>query len=248
MRRFTVLAVVGVLWLGASAAAHADSNYIHTNRRLDYVKLEALNDKDQTALQPSHPAVVSVDKMREILTSLQMTRRSLIKNKLTDLRIFDDRAVDYLAAYLAEGLRRATPQQVLVFSYLHGDQKRVFGNDRFSTGRVWMQGGDLHVEFNKLFAKVVGDLDKRGYADKALARSKGLRITLQAGPGQVLGASNAAEVILDTKATYAASGNEQHRQPESVTERLEELEKLYKRKLLTEAEYRAKRQAVLNGL
>ncbi|MBI4238077.1 MAG: hypothetical protein HY696_06620 [Deltaproteobacteria bacterium] len=248
MRRLFMLAVMSGLWLGAVSATHADSNYIHTNRRLDYVKLEALDAKDQAALQPTHPAVVAVDKMREMLTSLQMTRRSLIKNKLTDLRIFDDTAVDYLSAYLAEGLRRATPQQAVYFSYLHGDPKRVFGNDRFSTGRVWMQGTELHVEFQKLFAKVVGDLDKRGYADKALARAKSLRITLQAGPGQVLGASNAAEVILDTKATYVASGNEQHRQPESMTERLEEIEKLYKRKLLNESEYRAKRQAVLNGL
>lgn len=238
-----------VLGVFVVTTAHAGTEYINTNRKLDFVKLVELTKKDQTDIHPQHPATVSIDKMRELLASLQISHTAFFKRtKITDRQVFDDYGVNYLAPYLAEALTRANNNQVVVFSYQHGNPKKIIDNDRFSTGKVWMEGTQLHIEFLKLMAKFTGDLSKRGYAEKVLGNAKGLRVALEAGPGQMLGASNASEIIFDTKATFAASGNQKHRMPESVSERLDELKKLYDRKMISDTEYRAKRQTIINGL
>ncbi|MBI2343918.1 MAG: SHOCT domain-containing protein [Deltaproteobacteria bacterium] len=241
--------VLGIpLTLGMSLAGKAaPKNTIYTDYRLNFVKLEALSGPDLKAKAPTHPAEVSTETMSGILSTFRLSRRALMKKgKMVDEReIFDEEAINVLAPHLVEGLRRAKEHEVVVFSYLYKNPKFILRNDRLTAGKMWMTGKDLHVEFLKVYAKVTGDLSKRGYSDKLVNMARGVRIVLEPAPGMTLG-ETAREVIADTGATFFARGR--HTLPEQAPDRLTELKRLREMNLITEKEYQAKRRAILNAL
>jgi hypothetical protein len=90
----------------------------------------------------------------------------------------------------------------LVISYLSKDPIFILRNDRLNIADCWISGNELHVDFKKLFAKITGDIDKRGNETKAASRAKGLRVRLELGPGQKMAMSNPEEIILDLDYNY----------------------------------------------
>lgn len=225
-------------------------NTVYTDYSLTYIKLDDISSKALRDVQLSHPATITVEKMRQMLSSVAINRRSMFKKDkiVEDGAVFGDRDVDNFAAYLVDALQRATARQIVVFSYLVRNPRMVGGLDRLNTGKIWMAGNQLHIAFDKLYALVTEDTSKRGYDTKTLRQAKGLRVTLEAGAGQSLG-NNGQEIVLDTGATFVAKTNSKNvRLPATLTERLEELKKLRDKKLITDDEYNAKRDAIMKNL
>lgn len=221
---------------------------IFTNYRLNFVKLDEIKGKNREYIHPSHPATVSVSKMREMMAAMRLSRRAFFKKEkiVKDQEVFDEGALETLAPHLVEGLRRASNDEVVAFSYLFKNPTFVLRNDRFTTGTVWMEGDDLHMEFTKIFARIDGDLDKRGYEAKMVGRAKGVRIVLEMSPGVQFGHSK-QELVLNSKGTFIAVGSNKY-QEQTHEGRLEELTRLHDMGLITKEEYEAKRRAILNQL
>ncbi|MBI4367091.1 MAG: hypothetical protein HY543_09760 [Deltaproteobacteria bacterium] len=254
MRNLFALLAILCVW---PTVGHAGSRYIYTNRRFDYVKLQEIGKKDLAAKAPTHPATISVEQMRAVLGSMKLSRKLLFKDEIEHQEIYNERAVNFLAPHLVEAFRQAGPEQEVVFSWIFKDPFFIIRNDRVTVARAWVANQEFHVEFLKLFAKLEGDYDKRGNFDKALNRAKSLRIELEPQPGQMLGASNAHELVLDLgrpiAAPVAARGKpvnaaEVTLLPRSTKARLTELEKLRKKELITEEEYQRKRTELLQAL
>ena len=247
MSRLIMLAAVALFVIPTTAVAKS-KHIVYTNYRLNFVKLVNLKGKELQQRAPTHPATLSVEQLRNMLGSIRIHRKALLKKGkiLEDRNVFDDKALDILAPHMVDAFRQASAKQVVVFSYLFKNPKSILRNDRFTTGKAWVKDNELHVEFVKVYAKVIGDIDKRGMSNKALGKAKGLRIALEPGPNQMLGSTSPREIIMDLSKTYVGAG--EHAIPETPTERLEELKRLREMNLITEKEFKAKRQAILRQL
>lgn len=258
MKRTVLLGFGLLLAVGLAAPGFAKKekgrefagNTVYTDYHLNYIKLDKISAGDATARGLSHPAAIPVDKMRQMLASIEINRRSMFKKSkiIEDSAVFAERDLDTFAGYFAEAFQRADNEHVVTFSFLSRNPKIIGGADRLNTGTAWVSGTQLHLAFGKLYALVTSDTGKRGYDEKILRNAKGLRVALEAGPGQSLG-SNVRELVLDLGATFATKGPAANRKiSATVSERLEELKKLRDKKLITPEEYEAKRQAIMNSL
>lgn len=249
MRKIIVTAAVLLMSLSGWAAK---SETIYTNYRLNNVQLIAPKAKVLAGRAIAHPATISVEKMRNMLGAVQIHRKAWLKKGkiVEDRAAFGDAAIELLAPYFVEALSKAESNQIIYFSYLAKNEKSVMRRDRLTAGKVWVEDDGFHMEFDKLFARVESDLSKRGYHDKTVAKAKGLRVVLDAGPGQMLGNST-RELIFDLgtnfTAAHAATQGGSAMSKTSV-ERLEELERLREMNLISEEEYTAKREAILRKL
>lgn len=201
------LIVIMLAILLMPSLAIAEEGYLYTNHRLDYVKITKIPKKELAIKLPTHPAAIPVEKMRELLGSIRLSHRLVFNKEVESQSVFNERAVGFLAPYLTEAFQKVGADEQVVFSYLFKDPIVIMRNDRFTVAKAWVKGNELHVEFMKLHAKLEGDYDKRGNFDKVVNRARGLRIELETQPGQVLGASNAAELIIDMHAALATRPN-----------------------------------------
>lgn len=246
MRRNAVcLALCTMMLLVAQPSVAKSEKTFYSNFRLNFVKLVSLKGKEKTQVATSHPATITVDKMTELLSSIRIDHKAFMREKVQEFEVFDAEAVQVLAPAMVEAFGKASTNEVVEFSYLFKNPKVILRNDRFTTGRAWVDAGKLHVEFSKLYARIDADLSKRGYSDKAVGHARGLRVVLDTAPGQVLGAS-AREIVLGLDASYASAGPQVA--PVTPSERLAELDRLRELDLITEPEYQAKRRAILNQL
>lgn len=257
--------------LGAVAAlllcpqlASAESKYIYTNHRLDYVKLQPIPKKESAEKSPTHPATIAIGKMQEILASLKVSRKLFLRKQVETQEIFNEKAVGFLAPLLVEAFQRAGADEVVVFSYLWKNPQLIMRNDRFTAAKAWVKDQELHIEFLKLHAKLEGDTDKKGNFDRVVNQAKSLRIELEPQAGQMFGASNAHELVIDLAAAVArpvpeggAKGKAAASRATipatepvdtSLQSRLRELDTLRRARLITDDEYQAKRKALLQNL
>lgn len=193
------------LCVGLPTAAAAESRYVYTNHRFDYVRIQAIAKKELAAKSPTHPAVIPVAKMGEMLAAVRLSRRSVFRKEVAAQEVFPERAVSALAPKLVAAFQQAGADEEVVFSWLWKDPEFIVRNDRFTVAKAWVHGNELHLQFLKLHAQLTGDYDKKGNFDKAVNRSRGIRIDLEPQPGQMLGSSNAEELVIDMTQTYAAT-------------------------------------------
>ncbi|MBI2346249.1 MAG: hypothetical protein HYV03_05080 [Deltaproteobacteria bacterium] len=232
----------------------AGARYIYTNHKLDYVKLTPIPKKELSAKAPTHPATISTAKMREILAGIKLSRKLILSKEIETQEVYNDRAVNFLAPKLVEAFAQASLEEEVVFSWVWKDPRLLVRDDRFTAAKAWVKGNELHLEFLKVHAKLMGDYERGGNFDKAVNRAKSLRIALEPQPGQMLGASNAHELVIDMTKTMTASTSEATSSMTSsagaapLKDRLRELEKLRKAKLLTDEEYQSKRRELLQQL
>lgn len=288
MRLYVFVALVLLL----PATCLAGARYIYTNHRLDYVKIDSIGKKELAEKAPTQPATLSVEKVRDVLASIKLNRKLMFKKEVATQDVFNEKAVNFLAPRLVEAFQQATAEEEVIFSYLLKDPDFVFRDDKFTVAKAWMKDNEMHVEFLKLYAKLEGDYDKRGNFNKVVNRAKGIRIELEAGPGQMLGASNPHELVIDMN-HVAVAQTTPAAQPATVTkkgkgsvvspaaqyppapppgtssptqsstgspgsvalvpqadmqQRLRELSKLRRAKLITDEEYQAKRSEILQNL
>jgi len=265
--------LITAVFVMASFSLYAKSEYIYTDHRFNYVKLEDLSKKDAESIQPTQPYTTTEEDMRAVLKSLKLSRNFIIKKEVEDQDIFSEKGINFLAHKLVEGLLKATDKQKVVFSYLAKEPVFVLRNDRITIGYIWAKSASIHFKFEKLYAKLLGDTDKKGDFPKLIARAKGLRIELELDACQSYGDST-SEIVVDvacatgkTKEGAATAevqptpaGKDKKdkavketaapvaQAPMTTRDRLKELEQLKMDGLITESEYKRKRRDVLKGL
>jgi hypothetical protein len=186
------------------AIAHAGkTTYIATNHRFNYVKLKEIKPKEAAERSMTQPLQLDEQGIREALRSVKLSRSYIIKKEVDTQDVFDDASIDFLAPNLAKAFTQATDQEEVVFSYLMKNPIFILRNDRLNLGQMWVAEDGLHIRFDKLFAKVTGDIDKRGNEAKAIARARGLRINLELQNGQKMAINDTSEIVLDLNYNYA---------------------------------------------
>jgi hypothetical protein len=199
----TILILVAVIVLWPAVSSARKTTYIATDHRFDYVKLKEVSPKEAAVCNMTHPKQLDEQGLREALKSVKLSRSYVIKKEVDTQNVFDDSAIDFLAPNFAKAFSQANAQEEVVFSYLQKNPLFILRNDRINLGTAWLTGDELHIKFEKLYAKVTGDVDKRGNEAKAVAKARGLRINLEIGPGQSLGVADTSELVLDLHYNYA---------------------------------------------
>lgn len=192
-----------LLFVTAGTAWAAKTTYVATNHRFNYVKLKEVSGSIVEARGMTHPATLDETGLRAALASINLSRSHVIKKEIDSQRVFDDRAIDFLAPNLVRAFSQATPDEVVVFSYLSKDPLFIIRNDHLNICEAWVHGDELHIKFEKFYAKITGDVDKRGNEARAIARARGLRVKLELGDGQKMGVDDPDEIILDMHHNYA---------------------------------------------
>lgn len=230
----------------------------YTNGRMDFVKVEDMKGSEVKERAPQHPATIGVDQMKNYLLSVTVTEKDLLKKSPEIVQVFTEKSVGFLAPILVKAFSKAQPNQMVVLSWLTKDPLFVLRNDRIVIAECWVKDDQLHMQFNKLLAKLVGDTDKKGNFNLIVDRAKGLRIKLL--PSAVLMATgrNGTEAVISMNGDFSglnapdaiagSSIDPKARAQRSVKDRLSDLDQLRKDKMVTEAEYQAKRKALLDSL
>ena len=195
MRKVVVLVLIAALW--SSIAVAKKTTYIVTDHRFNYVKLVEVNAKEAGELGITQPRDIDDARMRAMLASIKMSRRHVISKEVDTQEAFDERSINYLAPALAKAFRQGSSNEVVVFSFLMKNPHFILRDDRLNLGRAWIHDNELHVKFDKLYAKLTGDTDAKGNEAKAIARARGLRTDLEFGPGQQAGEKNPEELVID---------------------------------------------------
>lgn len=230
----------------------------YTNGRMDFVKLTPLKEKEAKELAPQHPATITLDQMKNALLSVTVSDKDLLKKSPEIVQVFSEKSVGFLAPILVKAFSKAQANQMVVLSWLTKDPVFVLRNDRIVVAECWIQNGQLHMQFNKLLAKLVGDTDRKGNFGLVVDRAKGLRIKLLPSAVVSVAGKNGSEAVINMDGDFsglnapdAVAGNNADpkiRAQRSIKDRLSDLDQLRKDKMVTEAEYQVKRKALLDSL
>lgn len=294
MKRIILIVLLAVCLVAPTSALAKKTTYIVTNKRLNYVKLVEVKPAVMEERGMTHPVDIPTEKMRQILASLKLSKTHLIGDKVDSREIYDERAINYLAPALSRAFREAKPNEEVQFSYVVKNPLIILRNDRLTMVDAWISGNDLYLEFKKLYAKLTGDTDKRGNYSKIISRAKGLRVSLELGPGQQMASVGSKTMVIDLSHSFAPIASSKSReisasasvedeptksvrkprkskysrkrttkseetvattsetatepQEKSITERLEELDTLRKRNLISSKEYKTKKAEILKDL
>lgn len=197
-----IILMVLALTLVSGLAFAEKTTYIVTNHRFNYVKIKEVNGKIAAERQMTQPKQIDEQGLRAALASVNLARTYLIKKEVDTQRVFDDSSIDFLAPALVKAFSQATESEEIVFAYLTKNPIFILRNDRLNICKAWIHGDELHIKFEKLYAKVTGDVDKRGNEAREISRAMGLRVRLELGEGQKLGVNDTDEVVLDMNYNY----------------------------------------------
>lgn len=254
-----------------SSVAFAKSEDYLFRQRLDWVKIRKASAKEVPVGNLTHPFSVSTDQMEAMLRSIQIGKKYLLKKELRTRDVFNESEARKYAPFIAEGLSKVDPEQVVHFSLVHKRPIYFLKNDFISMGNVWVDSEGVHVSFSKLFAALKGDYEASAEMDRAVHRAKSRRVSLDAGPGQKLSYQSVIEIILDpahdfgpavaqkdtavseemTKKKEKKSKRQEEqpaKAPEAVSERLQELDRLKKEGLVSPQEYQELRKKILSAI
>jgi hypothetical protein len=199
MRIVKLSMIVLALLVVSGEAFAAKTTYIATNKRFNYVKLKEVKNSIAEGRMMTQPIKIDEKWLAAALKSIKLSRHYLIKKEVDSQEVFSERAINFLTPNLARAFAQATHVEEVIFSYLQKNPIFIIRNDRLTIAKAWIHGDGLHIKFLKLFAKISGDVDKRGNERKAINNSTGLRVKLELGPGQQLGIEDSDEVVLSMK-------------------------------------------------
>ncbi|MBI4212098.1 MAG: hypothetical protein HY540_05610 [Deltaproteobacteria bacterium] len=259
MKKGLTLLIAVLTVMVANDAGAKKTTYVATNHRFNYVKRDEVSHKLAAERQMNHPADVDEAKLREALASIRIAKKSFGEEDAKTHEAFGESAINFLAVNLSKAFREAASNEEIVFSYLDKDPIFIIRNDRLTIGTVWIHGNELHVQFQKLWAKMTIDTDRRGNERKAASMARGMRIAFDPAPNQKLGLDDAKELIIDLSAQVNVAAEPAEKTTEiavkgtpthapDAKERLQKLEALKKEGLITDKEYAEKRKEILQGL
>ncbi len=201
MKRILLTALIIIMAPAASWAAK--TTYIVTNHRFNYVKVKEIKGSEAEARRMTHPMTLNEQGVRAALESVKLSRGYVLKKEVDTQRVFDDDAIDFLAPGIVRAFAKATPMEQVIISYLSKNPIFILRNDRLNIASMWISGNKLYIHFMKLYAKITGDIDKRGNEARAASKARGLRVKLELAPGQTMAANDLETLILDLNYDYA---------------------------------------------
>lgn len=212
-----------------------------------------------------HPVSLDEGQIRMALNSLEF----MTPGKESSSPVFEDAELDVLARYLPTALAQAGPEEDVAFAVI-GNFKAVYGlakEQMYTSGRVFYREGKLNIIFGEIHGKYWPNADRRLYP---LAPGSRIKATVHtwallnqpdqefySGPeGQrtdwlVLDlASMEARAAMGEKAatTQAPAVVPYYGAQKSVEERLQILNDLKSKKMITNEEYEQKRLDILKDL
>lgn len=110
--------------------------------KLQYVKIV---DRDLQGLANEHPASLSTDELRTVLSSLYVGESSFFKKK--EVPLFAMSELHILSTAIANGLSQASPSDDINFVSIGSHQGMMAKESKTTTGRVFISGGRLNIVF-----------------------------------------------------------------------------------------------------
>ncbi len=219
------------------------------------------------------PVSLDMDQIRSALSSLEI----MFPKQNKSVPVFEKPELDTLEKYLSRGLAEAGPDEDVIFTVI-GDYKELYGlakAPKYTSGRVFYREGKLNIIFGKIQADyksygLYAPVDRR--TDPLLPGSRSVQAEhvwrLLGQPDQSFYSSNAgvrsdwvildlasmeARAALGENAPAAQAPGKSSPQPyyvnqKTVEERLQTLNDLKSKKLITDEEYEKKRLEILKEL
>jgi hypothetical protein len=191
--------MAAVLALGfvvsAAATARADDYIYKSKNKIDFIKLEKAK-KDEKDGGLDHPHTFTADQIKQVLSSIHFNKKILILKDIENRDLFDEKNVEFLAPYLVEAFQKAKPEQVVTISYFTRNSHFVIQDDRLTVMRTFVKSDGLHIKFQKIYAKMLGDRTTLGSA-AATSQARGLRVSLELQPGQNRVSWDPEELVFD---------------------------------------------------
>lgn len=260
MRRRIQILLAMILLAGLVVSGRAGAIYkskvIFRQGQSTWVKVVKANKK---LIPLSHPQTFTPEQMDATLASLRYFRPDAwtvksAKGKEFDLFTAEERKL--IAASLAQAFLQAGPEEWVDFSVFSFRGMPLVGTFRQSDGVMFVKDGKLQVALRNIAERAGADQSQLNTYDP----TRGFRALnhLVALPGQTWVADNWVSMDpANIPKAVAAAPVEGVPTPPSVAtqpppktteERLLELQQLYDKGLITEDEYKKKREEILNGL
>ena len=249
-----VLSVVGLTaWAG-------DDTVYKSPNKIDFIKIEKAS-KDEKAGGLKHPGELDPQVLRRILSSIYINKKVILLRNIENRQLFNEGNVEFLTPYLVEALHRARDDQVVLVSYFTKDTKVVIQDDRLTIFRAYVKDDGLHIKFQKVYAKMLGDRTTMG-AERVAQEAKSLLVSLDPQLGQNRISWDPQEIVFDLN--YYKTGQVTAPKPEigkseatapkaeegkkTIRVRMKDLDQLKKDELITDQEYQKKKQEILKEL
>lgn len=122
---------------------------------LQYTKIV---DRDMAGVANEHPAAITVEELRTVLTSIYATETSiLLKDK--EVPLFSFAELQVLSTSISSGLAQLDTNEDINFVSIGSHKGLISTEQKTTTGRVFMSGGRLNIVFG-LIHDVYSDKDK----------------------------------------------------------------------------------------
>jgi hypothetical protein len=202
MHRIILGLIIGTIVLGIGVTAvPAEARYLLKNH-LNTVQVKKAPSKVLKHNKLNHSFDFSPQTLKEILMSIRFSKSFMILKDVDNAPLFPERDADVLVPYLVSAFSQATSDEVIFFSYVVKNTKFVVRNDRLTICRAYIVGDELHLEFRKLYAKLLGDYAKTN-EQRLINKSKGLRVALEPTKGQYLSPSDDKTLVIRLDQDYA---------------------------------------------
>lgn len=269
---FKKIALALVLVLLPATLLAKRTTYIYTDNRFDFVKIEEVEHKLADKRNVNHPYKFTIEQIQGIFSSIKLHKSFVLSKKVEIQDLFDKASVEFFAPYLVEAFVKATVYDQVVLSNLVKDPRFVLRNDRLSIMSMWVSEDELHIKFAKFHAKLAGDYTQKGSVQRAANRAKGLGVKFDLQPNQFMMLGDELVVSLsgnvDTPKKDKKLKKENKKQEEivkeadegvspdvakdakepSVKERMKTLKELKDAGLITDEEYKTKKEAILKDI
>ena len=252
------------------ASVFAKSDYLYRNR-LNWVKLDELSKKQLAGVELLHPnKTISESQMQAMLKSVQMNKGAAFQSDVKTTEVFDNDEATKFAPLIIQALATAQPNEVVSVSLVNKRPSAIVRDDHLTMLNIFVTTEGIHFYFGKLFAKLEGDYMEVSKMDETIRRAKDMRITLASVEGQRLSFGEVNELILDPKYDFVNNVAGDQAQPAmattgtkkattvstaatptettSIEERLQNLENLKQKGLISDKEYKAKKNEILNEI
>jgi uncharacterized protein YxeA len=274
MKHKAILTLVAFLLVAIPASSFAGKNTIYKKKQT-HIKLVKADKQLLSHGALSHPREIPEEKMFNILASLRFDKNALFFKDTKDRRVFTKKSLKILAPVFVQAFQKAGPKQQVYFRFVQkGALAKVVRNDRLIQGEAFIRGDEVFFRFAKIHAKIFGDYEGAARHGQALVnRSKDIRVSLAQMNGQRrLGTKFIALNILHDFKTdleqiaiqeKIEKQSEKEEKSETVKgiplpqvakensdagQRLETLQTLRDKNLISEREYQAKKREILKEL
>jgi hypothetical protein len=112
---------------------------------LQYVKIV---DRDVAGVANEHPAIISSDELKTVLSSIYVNER--IGLKKVDNPLFSASELPILSAAIASGLSQADSSEDINFVSIGTHPSALAKERKTNTGRIFISGGRLNIVFGKV--------------------------------------------------------------------------------------------------